>query len=552
MDAVYLPHGHCYLWQTPLVGLHVSSDLMIAIAYYSIPITLLIFVRQRQDLPFAWLFMLFSAFILSCGTTHILEIWTLWHPDYWLAGGLKALTAGVSIATAFIMIPIVPRALALPTPSQLEAANAELRQVNANLQAEILARQTTQAALEQSQSDLRRTLAFERQVYALTEQLRGLDEEHLIWQTVVTELCHGLPAVNNAAHWNFETEIAATHLSTLQRQCLQTTVIESEPNERIARLFTHALEDATFATALPIYLGTLVGVLWCFHPILLTASEQRTVQQMMLQGLLAVRQTRLNRAMQAQLTELDRLNHLKDDFVSTVSHELRTPMTSMKLALTMLQGIKPNLDSRQLKYWQVLETQCDQEIALINDLLDFQAFSTADLGEASLLDLQLWLPEQLTAAATALQANNLSLITKLIPVHVMTYAPTLRRIIQELLTNACKYTPRGGQIAVEVEVREPMASDRLVAIAIRNSGAPISPEEQTKVFDQFYRSQRDHGKRGTGLGLALVQRQVACLGGQICLTSDRDWTTFTVRLPLKQATETASQTALPPIGPLLD
>ncbi len=545
MDAVYMPHGQCYLWQTPLVGLHVSSDLMIAIAYYSIPVTLLVFVRQRRDLPFAWLFLLFSAFILSCGTTHILEIWTLWHPDYWLSGGLKALTAGVSIATAFVLIPVIPKALALPTPAQLEAANAELRQVNANLQAEILARQTTQAALEQSQSDLRRTLAYERQMYALTERLRNVADEPLIWQTVVAALCQSLPSVSNAAYWRLETEVAAHSLAESQRHFIQTTPIASGPNT--TQLLTYALAEATFATALPIDVG---GVLWCFHTNVLTASERRTMQQMMLQGLLAVRQIRLATAMQTQLAEAERLNHLKDDFVSTVSHELRTPMTSMKLALTMLQGLKSNLDSRQLKYWQILETQCDQEIALINDLLDFQAFTVADLSEVSPLELAHWLSEQLTAATASLQDNDLSLTTALTPAHITTHAPTLQRIIQELLANACKYTPRGGQVAVETQVR---GSE--VAVAIKNTGAPISPVEQTKVFGQFYRSQRDHGKRGTGLGLALVKRQIERLGGQISLSSDAAWTTFTVSLPtvyVPSTAATAPQTGLPLAGQPLD
>jgi hypothetical protein len=69
------------------------SDALIAIAYYSIPITLVYFVRKRDDLPFNWIFLLFGAFIVACGTTHIMEIWTLWHPTYWLSGFIKAITA---------------------------------------------------------------------------------------------------------------------------------------------------------------------------------------------------------------------------------------------------------------------------------------------------------------------------------------------------------------------------------------------------------------------------------------------------------------------------
>lgn len=125
---LFIPHGHCYLWKPELVGLHILSDLLIAIAYYSIPLTLFYFVRRRRDLPFTWVFLLFSAFIVACGTTHLLEIWTLWHPTYWLSGAIKLMTAAISLTTAVLLVPIIPKALALPNPAELEAVNQALRE----------------------------------------------------------------------------------------------------------------------------------------------------------------------------------------------------------------------------------------------------------------------------------------------------------------------------------------------------------------------------------------------------------------------------------------
>ena len=122
----FIPHGHCYLWKPGLVWLHILSDLIIALAYYSIPIALVYFVRKRQDLPFNWIFLLFGIFIVACGTTHLMEIWTLWYPTYWLSGVLKAITAIVSLYTALELVPNVPKALALPSQAQLEAINREL------------------------------------------------------------------------------------------------------------------------------------------------------------------------------------------------------------------------------------------------------------------------------------------------------------------------------------------------------------------------------------------------------------------------------------------
>lgn len=137
----YIPHGHCYLWQRDLVGLHIVSDSLIAFAYYSIPLSLLYFVRQRQDLPFRNIFWLLAAFIISCGTTHVMAVWTLWYPVYWLFGILKLITAAISAYTAFILIPLIPQALALPSPTQLEI-------INHKLQIEIAERRKSEASYQ--------------------------------------------------------------------------------------------------------------------------------------------------------------------------------------------------------------------------------------------------------------------------------------------------------------------------------------------------------------------------------------------------------------------
>jgi len=124
----FMPHGYCYLWIPGLVWLHVISDTLIATSYFTIPFTLLWLVRKRRDLPFSWMFGLFGVFIVACGATHVMEVWNLWHAQYWLAGALKALTAAASVATAILLARLVPKALALPNISQWAQANAALRE----------------------------------------------------------------------------------------------------------------------------------------------------------------------------------------------------------------------------------------------------------------------------------------------------------------------------------------------------------------------------------------------------------------------------------------
>ncbi|MEO0934140.1 MAG: PAS domain S-box protein, partial [Cyanobacteria bacterium J06641_2] len=114
-----MPHGTCYLWKPGLVGLHLVSDTVIALSYFSIPITLIYILRKRVDVPFNGIFILFAAFIIFCGTGHLIDIWTLWHPDYWVSGYIRAITAVVSFITAIALINLIPQILALPTPQKL-------------------------------------------------------------------------------------------------------------------------------------------------------------------------------------------------------------------------------------------------------------------------------------------------------------------------------------------------------------------------------------------------------------------------------------------------
>ena len=124
----FMPHGMCLVWRQDLIWLHVISDTLIALSYFSIPFALVYFVRKRTDLAYPWMFLLFAVFILACGTTHFFAAWVMWYPDYVWQGLVKAATAAVSVATAVLLWPLIPRALALPSPAQLASANTQLRE----------------------------------------------------------------------------------------------------------------------------------------------------------------------------------------------------------------------------------------------------------------------------------------------------------------------------------------------------------------------------------------------------------------------------------------
>ncbi len=138
MSSDYMAHGFCFSWEKPLVILHVASDIITGISYYSIPIAMFYFAYRRRDLPFFKLFLMFAIFILSCGTTHLFAAYTVFVPDYWTEGVIKAFTATVSALTAVLFIPRIPEAIAFPsvisTLAEVKKLNIELNSKNAALQ----------------------------------------------------------------------------------------------------------------------------------------------------------------------------------------------------------------------------------------------------------------------------------------------------------------------------------------------------------------------------------------------------------------------------------
>jgi signal transduction histidine kinase/ActR/RegA family two-component response regulator len=159
----FMPHGHCYLWRPDVLWLHVGSDSLIATSYFAIPVALTYFVRKRKAvLPYWWLPVLFAAFIMLCGSTHLMSIWTVWNPDYVLDGYIKLATALASAATAVMVYRVLPAGMALRTPVELQrevdARTMELSAINAQLRAEIAERERVETQLRQSEHELRESL----------------------------------------------------------------------------------------------------------------------------------------------------------------------------------------------------------------------------------------------------------------------------------------------------------------------------------------------------------------------------------------------------------
>jgi len=162
----FLPHGYCISWSPWLVTTFVVSDVVIFLSYFSMPIAIAHFARRRADFPYKWLLWLFAAFILACGSTHLMGAIVLWKPMYALDAVLKAITAGISLVTAIALWPLIPRALSLASPD-------EMRRANERLQAEIAERKRVEEDLRLAKEAAEDSLVKERVFLAAIVESSG-------------------------------------------------------------------------------------------------------------------------------------------------------------------------------------------------------------------------------------------------------------------------------------------------------------------------------------------------------------------------------------------
>lgn len=287
----------------------------------------------------------------------------------------------------------------------------------------------------------------------------------------------------------------------------------------------------------------VLGDLWCFShcETALTSHQVQLVQQVASQCAIALRQARLYQAAQTQMMELQRVNALKHDFLSTVSHELRTPLTNIKMALHLLQITKT--EAQRTRCLEILQAECDRETELITDLLDLQQLEAESYPKFLLeaITLPEWLPTILAPMQQRVQAKHQHFTLNLPPTlpRMISDRASLRRVLLELLRNAQKYTPAKGEIALEI-THAP--DDATITFTLRNQ-AEISAIELDRIFDKFYRVPQANSweTSGTGLGLALVKRLVDHLQGKINVISQNGWTTFSIKFP----TQFRSSSTLP-------
>ncbi|MDX2214878.1 MAG: PAS domain-containing protein [Oculatellaceae cyanobacterium bins.114] len=428
--------------------------------------------------------------------------------------------------------------------------------------------ETLEQQVNERTAQLQQLLEFEALLKRITDKVRDSLDEQQILQTVVNELAAGLNLeCCDAGIYNPDQTTSTIvyeftqNFSSVQGQTFAIATA-SHPDVYIHLMqgqlcqFCNLKPDLIRSDQLLLTILAcpirdnqgVLGDLWLFKPSETRFNEQevRLVQQVANQCAIALRQSRLYQTAQAQVIELERLNHLKDDFLSTVSHELRAPMANIRMATQMLQlslftqsqevitsvsDPSPQFRVKATQYLQILHQECQRETGLINDLLDLTRLEADTLSlNLAQLTLQTWIPQIVEPFLERTQQAQQHIQVQ-IPSDLpsLTTDPScLDRILTELLQNACKYTPPRESIRVVVDEVDPF-----VKITIHNSGANIPPTECDRIFEKFYRIPNSdpwkHG--GTGLGLALVKKLVDLLQGNISVTSEKDWVRFSISLP---------------------
>ncbi|UKO96023.1 hybrid sensor histidine kinase/response regulator [Nostoc sp. UHCC 0870] len=288
-----------------------------------------------------------------------------------------------------------------------------------------------------------------------------------------------------------------------------------------------------------------------------------------------------SRQLELQMVEMQRINQLKEDFLATTSHEMRSPLSNIKMAISTLKDIlnqqnifkafSPDAFESTFHYLNILYYECERELNLVDDLLSMRIMDAESYPlELTLIQVQEWLP-QLVESFQDITQNQKQILKVTVPPDLPSLVSDLgllTRIMSELLTNACKYTPPFGHITVTVHFTQnpknlrnqdnPVDGDEFhllpsLQITVNNSGVDIPTQEQSHIFEPFYQISQNTTKdqlsifdasyqlpqgdswqdSGTGLGLALVKKLVEYLQGTIEVKSGNGLTSFTIQLPLR-------------------
>ena len=488
MSTQYIPHGHCYLWQTPLVWLHVASDFLIALAYFSIPIILFYFVRQQEDNPFEKIIVFFSLFIFSCGATHLMSIWTLWYPNYWISGGIKVVTALVSCYTAIELFEFFPFALSLPNPQVLEKANQ-------NLAEQVGETKKIKSELEQERSFLKAILN------SLADGVVACDRNGIlaIFNPASQNIFGTLKPLDSqkwSEHYNLYYPDGKTYLKPEDIPLAKAFAGETFTDLELITIPSDSSPMILRANGCPIIdsdgdkLGAVVTVK--------NITEREEAEQKLKQ---------LN-------AELLQSNQELEQFAYIASHDLREPLR-MVISFTQLlaQKYQGQLDEEAATIIGFAVDGAKRMEVLIEDLLLFSRLGKQN-RTFEIVNCNLVLEKVLSNLQMSIQEVEATIKIKPLP-NVVGDEVQLVQLFQNLISNALIY--RRDRVHIEITASD---RDRGWLFSVKDNGIGIDSASKHRIFEVFQRLHPKDKYSGTGIGLAICKKIVERHGGSIWVESE--------------------------------
>ncbi len=498
----FMPHVYC-LRLPAVIWLHVISDGVIAASYFLIPAALILLTQRRKDLAFSWMFALFGLFILACGSTHVMSIYTLWHPVYRFDGLVKAVTAMASLPTAFLLFQLLPKAVALPSPAQYRKLVEELEQRVADRTAQLSASEARFRAAVEGVSDMiwtnspdGRMKGEQRNWGIFTGQTQ---EEYLDfgWANAV----HPADAQPTIDAWQ-------RAVTDRRRFIFEHRV---RRNDGVYRLFS--------VRAVPVLDDT--GEIREWVGVHSDITDEREIQE------------DLRRAKVAA----EAASRAKSTFLASMSHELRTPLNAILGYSEILEEEAQEVGaSTMVEDLKRIHGAGQHLLSLVDDVLDLSNIESGriEIGVAFFPVEQLvrGVADQARAAIEK-QGNVFTVRTVGKLGNMNSDAGRLRQCLANLLSNAAKFTHHGR---VELDVQE--KDEETLLFKVSDTGIGIDPASLAMLFEPFTQNDSSYARRfgGTGLGLALTRRLVRMLGGEVSvITAPGTGSLFTLEVPRNYA-----------------